>query len=182
MSRPPPYYYRSFQFDDGSPLYSASPDGSIRLQNPVGNEGAVDDFQADQIRQSLETFLMERSIASDRNIPQTAGPLLDERLVQRLGEPWNRSEFIGYSLHAVEHFRFAEALVDAGYPALAVAELNAALAMEKYFPEALFFLAKTYASMDPKGAEKYFRKFLHDFGDLPRFADRAEEARRYLQN
>lgn len=180
VRKPPPYFSRSFRFDDNDYCYLVPPVGKSRLIDPEGKPVERESAWAETFRRRHEEFLAGRASVEDRNIPQTAGPVLDEALASRLGRAWNRPELLGHPLHAVEHFRMAEALAACGYHAMAVGDLNYALIMEDDFPAALLALARSYASMDPKGARKYYEEILKRYGKSSRFEEMVKEARRFL--
>jgi hypothetical protein len=178
--QPVPRYYRSLFFDDKPHRVLVEPSGKSWVLDPGGQEMALDAEPAGTLMQRHEDFLAQRTLIPDRNIPMDAGCVLDKNLMALLGRPWNRKEFEGRALHAVEHFRLAEALMNSGYQALAVGELNAALNMDHAFPAALFLLAQVYATLDPEGARKHYQAFLTQYGSDPAHQAMADRAREFL--
>lgn len=176
----PPVFFRTLWFDDCEEHYLTSPSGMAWVVDPEGRRTKLEGEEAERFRSRYELYLNSRLKVHDIAIPQTAGPLIDRHLLQSLGEVWDRPEFMGRPLHAVEHFRLGEAMRACGYPALAVAELNCALAMDQSFSLALFTLAEIYAEIDPKGAERYYREFLDKYGTLTENRERARSAARFL--
>ncbi|MFH2001076.1 MAG: hypothetical protein ABIK28_15445 [Planctomycetota bacterium] len=180
VTQPPPYFYRAFWFDNDPNGYSIYPNTDFQLLSPEGELSPLPSESADQLREQYDLFITGRKILPDLAILHTAGDLLDESVAERLGQDWQRPELLGQNLHAVEHYRMAETLRDAGFPALAVSELNCTLVMNPCFAHAHFMLAEVYASIDRIGAKKHFLSFIEKFKGFPELSPQVEEARRYL--
>jgi len=180
VTQPPPYYYRAIWFDNDPNGYSVYPETEFQILTPEGEMASLPLNQAAAFRSQYDLYLANRCIAPDLSIPHTAGAMLDAGMAARLGGAWQQPEYLGQCLHAVEHCRMAEALGDAGFPALAVSELNMALVMNPHFAHAHFLLARIYSSVDRNGAKKHFRTFIDKFGGFSEYSVQVEEARRYL--
>jgi hypothetical protein len=74
----------------------------------------------------------------------------------------------------------AEFLRDSGYSALAIGELSRALSIDKDYGFAAFLLAEVYASIDARGARRFYKEFLEKYANRREHAARLEEASRFL--
>lgn len=180
VTQPPPYFYRAFWFDNEVNGYSVHPQFGIQSLTLEGQVIGLSRAKTETFRRKYDSFLANRRIAPDLSIPHTAGNLLDTGMAGRLGSDWQKPEYTGQFLHAVEHCRMAEALADAGFPALAVSEFNVALVMNPHFPHAHFMLAQVYSTVDRAGARKHFRSFIDKFGGYPEYSVQVDKARQYL--
>jgi hypothetical protein len=180
VNQPPPRFVRAFWFDDEAGGNLVSPAGAIWTLGSDGSRRALDDEDVDDFLNRHDRFLHNLSALPDVAIPQSAGPALTKEWIARLGEPWNRPEFKGKYLHAVEHVRMAEFLRDSGYSALAIGELSRALSIDKDYGFAAFLLAEVYASIDARGARRFYKEFLEKYANRREHAARLEEASRFL--
>ncbi len=178
---PPPYFYRAVRFDDRDTLYILPPFGPARLIGSDGRPVPPDSDDAVWVIERFQAWLGGRTILNDLNIPCFAGRRLDAGLARRLGAPWNRSEFAGRRLHAVEHFRMGRSFAHHGYHALAAAEFDTALILDPDFAKALLELSRIHAGINPKRARELYRTFLDRFGADPSQRAAADEAQRYLK-
>jgi len=178
---PPPYYMRTIRFDDNTYCLAAAPGERLSVFDTTGKEVPDDAAMKKHLIEKYQSFLAGRSIAIDRNIPQSAGPVLTEKLAALLGDDRRIEEQMGHALHAVEHFRMAKWLKESGYMSLAVSDLNIALIMDPDFPAALYAMASVYGTMDPDGAKKYYQDFLNKYAKRHNWLKEVEEAKLFLQ-
>lgn len=179
-SGPAPHVCRLAWFDDLPFRCYVSSDGSFEFQGADLRPVEISPSDESLVRSRYEAFTVGWDRIDDLNIEQTAGPVIDGALAERLSGPWSEESYLGHHLHAVEHYRMGHNLMREGFPALAVNEFRSALSVDPDYAEALFHLANAYASFGRETALPYFRSYLDRFGLAEGQEDHIAEARRFL--
>jgi hypothetical protein len=182
VNQPPPRFYRVIRFDDEAGQYFVSPDGAVKALDADGKPRVLNEGKMSGFLNRHDRFVRNLCTLPDVAIPQAAGPVLTPEWIDRLGAAWNRPEFKGKHLHAVEHVRMAEFLHDSGYSALAVGELGRALSIDKDYGFAAFTMAEVYASIDAKGARRFYKEFLDKYANHREHGARLEAAEKFLSS
>jgi len=171
---------RTVWFEDLALHMRAHPDGKMEFLDRNGMPVTPEENHRNLVISRLERTLAELSPVRDVNVPGSSSPRLSLDLARDLGLEWNRPEFVGRRLHAVEHFRMGEALLRDQRPDEAIREFAAACAKDPLFPESLLLMARSCSRVDREKAVTHYQEFLGRFGSDEGQEAGAEEARRYL--